>query len=62
MTPPNPEAVADFRLLLTGPVGSGKSSFINTTSSVFAGRIKQPAVTGHSPTGITKQVILVFRL
>jgi len=56
MTPPHPETVSDFRLLLTGPVGSGKSSFINSISSVFAGRIKQPAVTGNSPTGITRKV------
>jgi len=56
MSQPNPEDVADFRLILTGPVGSGKSSFINTICSVFSDKIKQPALTGVSSAGITKHV------
>ena len=56
MTPPNREEFAEYRLLLTGPVGSGKSSFINTVYSVFSDRIRQPALTGTSTAGVTKQV------
>ena len=58
MTPPNREEFAEYRLLLTGPVGSGKSSFINTVYSVFSDRIRQPAITGTSTAGVTKQVNL----
>jgi len=56
ITPPNREDFAEYRLLLTGPVGSGKSSFINTVYSVFSDRIRQPAITGTSAAGVTKQV------
>jgi len=56
MIPPNPDDFAEYRLLLTGPVGSGKSSFINTVYSVFSDRIRQPAITGTATAGVTKQV------
>jgi len=56
MRPPNPESVPEFRILLTGPVAVGKSSFINTISSVMSGRIRQLAMTGTHSGGITTKV------
>jgi len=51
--------VPEFRILLMGPVAVGKSSFINTISSVMSGRIRQLAITGTSTRGITSKVGVV---
>ncbi|XP_052788181.1 interferon-induced protein 44-like [Mya arenaria] len=40
------ETLNAYRILLLGPVGSGKSSFCNTLTSVFRGRITQRAICG----------------
>jgi len=55
MRPPS-DALENFRLLLVGPVGSGKSSFCNTVASVFRGRITQRAMVGESDHGVTTAV------
>jgi len=55
MRPPS-EALENFRLLLVGPVGSGKSSFCNTVASVFRGRITQKAMVGESIHSVTTVV------
>ncbi|KAH3823361.1 hypothetical protein DPMN_125160 [Dreissena polymorpha] len=44
---------SDVRILMLGPVGTGKSSFYNTINSVFKGRISQRAPCGVAPQGIT---------
>ncbi|WAR29829.1 IFI44-like protein [Mya arenaria] len=49
--------VTDFRLLLIGPIGAGKSSFINTAMSAFTSRVMHKAPVGTSETGLTKQFI-----
>ncbi|KAH3798645.1 interferon-induced protein 44-like [Dreissena polymorpha] len=43
----------DYRILLIGPVGSGKSSFCNTVNSVFRGRMTQRAISGGGSHSIT---------
>ena len=55
MRPPS-DALENFRLLLVGPVGSGKSSFCNTVASVFRGRITQRAMVGESNNSVTTTV------
>ncbi|WAR31645.1 IF44L-like protein, partial [Mya arenaria] len=40
------ETLDAYRILLLGPVGSGKSSFCNTVTSAFRGRITQRAICG----------------
>jgi len=50
------DSVDNFRLLLVGPVGSGKSSFINTVASVFRGRITQRAMVGENVHSVTTAV------
>ena len=47
---------APARVLLLGPVGSGKSSFISSVQSVFSGRVLNRAMVGSSTTGFTKKV------
>ncbi|XP_031555973.1 interferon-induced protein 44-like [Actinia tenebrosa] len=44
----NTLSISDFRLLLIGEVGSGKSSFFNTINSIFRGYVTSQAVTGHN--------------
>ncbi|KAK0130873.1 Interferon-induced protein 44 [Merluccius polli] len=44
------------RVLLLGPVGSGKSNFISSVQSIFSGRVLNHAMVGSSPTGFTKKV------
>jgi len=56
MAPPDRDQVPEFRFLLTGPAAAGKSSFVNTISSVISGRIRQPALVGISQPGTTQQV------
>ncbi|XP_076976633.1 interferon-induced protein 44-like isoform X2 [Tamandua tetradactyla] len=47
--------VPEIRILLVGPIGSGKSSFLNSVKSVFRGRMTQQAIAGSEITGITEQ-------
>ncbi|KAF5909816.1 interferon-induced protein 44-like isoform X2, partial [Clarias magur] len=41
-------AVSEARVLLLGPVGAGKSSFISSLQSVFSGRVVNRAMVGSS--------------
>ncbi|XP_052788758.1 interferon-induced protein 44-like [Mya arenaria] len=52
---PCPELeLKDYRVLLVGPVGAGKSSFVNTVYSAFKGRIVQRAACGEQGHSFTK--------
>ncbi|XP_039984457.1 interferon-induced protein 44f5 [Xiphias gladius] len=53
---PSCEEVTDARVLLLGPVGSGKSSFISSVQSVFNGRVTNRAMVGSSSTSFTKKL------
>lgn len=44
------------RILLLGPVSSGKSSFVSSVQSVFNGRVTNRAMVGSSSTSFTKKV------
>ncbi|XP_034737130.1 interferon-induced protein 44-like isoform X1 [Etheostoma cragini] len=44
------------QVLLLGPVGSGKSSFISSVQSVFNGRVTNRAMVGSSLTSFTKKL------
>ncbi|XP_068590944.1 interferon-induced protein 44 isoform X2 [Cebidichthys violaceus] len=44
------------QVLLLGPVGSGKSSFISSVQSVFNGRVTNRAMVGSSSTSFTKKL------
>ncbi|WAR31262.1 IFI44-like protein, partial [Mya arenaria] len=46
LKPCKEQGVSDFRVLLLGPTGSGKSSFVNTVRSTFMGRLSQKAACG----------------
>lgn len=46
----------EARVLLLGPVGSGKSSFISSVQSVFKGRVINRAMVGSFSTSFTKKV------
>ncbi|XP_041647626.1 interferon-induced protein 44-like [Cheilinus undulatus] len=48
-------SVASVRVLLIGPVGAGKSSFFNSISSVFKGRVTNQAMAGCLTTSLTTQ-------
>ncbi|XP_028832807.1 interferon-induced protein 44-like [Denticeps clupeoides] len=48
-------SVSKARVLLVGPVGSGKSSFFNSVSSVFRGHVTSQANTGSAGTSVTTQ-------
>ncbi|XP_030647832.1 interferon-induced protein 44-like [Chanos chanos] len=51
------ETVSEARVLLLGPVGSGKSSFISSVQSVFSGRVVNRAMVGSSAfAGFTKKL------
>ncbi|GLD49851.1 interferon-induced protein 44-like isoform X1 [Lates japonicus] len=54
---PSCEEVTEARVLLLGPVGSGKSSFISSVQSVFNGRVTNRAMVGSSSTSFTKKVM-----
>lgn len=43
-------------ILMIGPVGSGKSSFYNTITSIFRGRISSQAPAGSVEHSLTSQV------
>ncbi|XP_029393742.1 interferon-induced protein 44-like [Mus pahari] len=47
--------VSEVRILLVGPVGSGKSSFFNSVKSVFQGHLTRQAIVGSDERSITKQ-------
>ncbi|XP_031159808.1 interferon-induced protein 44-like isoform X6 [Sander lucioperca] len=47
--------VTQARVLLLGPVGSGKSSFVSSVQSVFNGRVTNRAMVGSSLTSFTKK-------
>lgn len=53
---PNRINVPQARVLLLGPVGSGKSSFISSVQSAFSGRVTNRAMVGCSSTGCTKKL------
>lgn len=54
---PAGETVSTARVLLIGPVGAGKSSFISSVQSVFSGRVINRAMVGSSnSTSFTKKV------
>ncbi|XP_040896622.1 interferon-induced protein 44 isoform X2 [Toxotes jaculatrix] len=53
---PSCEEVTQARVLLLGPVSSGKSSFISSVQSVFNGRVTNRAMVGSSSTGFTKKL------
>ncbi|XP_058493608.1 interferon-induced protein 44-like isoform X2 [Solea solea] len=52
---PSCNEVTETRVLLLGPVGSGKSSFISSVQSVFNGRVTNRAMVGSSPNSFTKK-------
>ncbi|KAM9384423.1 interferon-induced protein 44 isoform 3-T4 [Pholidichthys leucotaenia] len=53
---PSCEDVAQARVLLLGPVGSGKSSFISSVQSVFNGRVTNRAMVGSFASSFTKKL------
>lgn len=52
---PHADLVSRIRILLLGPVGSGKSSFFNSVKSVFHGHTTRQATVGSDNTSITEQ-------
>ncbi|XP_024278845.1 interferon-induced protein 44 isoform X2 [Oncorhynchus tshawytscha] len=55
---PGCEALSEARVLLLGPVGAGKSSFISSVQSVFTGRFTNRAMVGSSSASFTKKLQL----
>lgn len=51
---PSEDLVSEIRILLLGPVGSGKSSFFNSVKSVFQGHMTRQAAVGSDSTSITE--------
>ncbi|WAR31671.1 IF44L-like protein [Mya arenaria] len=54
MQPYSELKLQEYRVLLIGPVGAGKSSFVNTVCSAFRGRIVQRATCGDQQHSFTK--------
>ncbi|XP_044056399.1 interferon-induced protein 44-like isoform X2 [Siniperca chuatsi] len=52
---PSCEEVTQARILLLGPLSSGKSSFVSSVQSVFNGRVTNRAMVGSSSTSFTKK-------
>uniref|UniRef100_A0A8C0D1V8 Interferon-induced protein 44-like n=1 Tax=Balaenoptera musculus TaxID=9771 RepID=A0A8C0D1V8_BALMU len=52
---PYADLVSEIRILLLGPVGSGKSSFFNSVKSIFHGHLTHQAIVGSDVTSITEQ-------
>jgi predicted GTPase len=48
--------IKQYNILLVGLIGAGKSSFINTLSTVFTGKFEHIAQTRDLPTSVTTQV------
>ncbi|XP_032971861.1 interferon-induced protein 44-like isoform X2 [Rhinolophus ferrumequinum] len=48
------DLVPEIRILLLGPVGSGKSSFFNSVKSIFQGHVTRQATVGSDITSITE--------
>ncbi|XP_004679583.1 PREDICTED: interferon-induced protein 44 [Condylura cristata] len=46
--------VHQMRILLLGPTGAGKSSFVNSVKSVFQGRVTHQVLVGSDPSGTSK--------
>ncbi|XP_053178973.1 interferon-induced protein 44-like [Scomber japonicus] len=53
---PSCEEATQARVLLLGPVSSGKSSFISSVQSVFHGRVTNRAMVGSSSASFTKKL------
>ncbi|XP_074490859.1 interferon-induced protein 44 isoform X6 [Sebastes fasciatus] len=53
---PSGGEVTQAQVLLLGPVGSGKSSFVSSVQSVFNGRVTNRAMVGSSSTSFTKKL------
>uniref|UniRef100_A0A3Q3W126 G domain-containing protein n=1 Tax=Mola mola TaxID=94237 RepID=A0A3Q3W126_MOLML len=53
---PKSKEVTQARVLLLGPVSSGKSSFISSVQSVFNGRVTNQAMVGAFSTSFTKKL------
>ncbi|KAM8791749.1 interferon-induced protein 44-like [Rhynchonycteris naso] len=51
---PYGDLTSEVRILLLGPVGSGKSSFFNSVKSVFHGHVTRQAAVGSDITHITE--------
>nr|XP_014705473.2 interferon-induced protein 44 isoform X1 [Equus asinus] len=52
---PYGDLVHQIRILLLGPIGAGKSSFVNSVKSVFQGRVVHQALVGSDTTGISQK-------
>lgn len=52
---PHEDLVPEVRILLVGPVGSGKSSFFNSVKSAFRGHLTRQAIVGSDEVSVTKQ-------
>ncbi|KAG8507928.1 Interferon-induced protein 44 [Galemys pyrenaicus] len=52
---PYGDLVQQIRILLLGPTGAGKSSFVNSVKSIFQGHVTHQALVGSKPSGITKK-------
>lgn len=56
-------AASEARVLLLGPVGAGKSSFISSVQSVFSGRVLNRAMVGSSASAsFTKRVKMMKKI
>ncbi|KAI1891893.1 hypothetical protein AGOR_G00148410 [Albula goreensis] len=53
---PSCESASEARVLLLGPVGAGKSSFISSVHSVFSGRVTNRAMVGTSGASFTQKL------
>ncbi|XP_061096784.1 interferon-induced protein 44-like isoform X2 [Conger conger] len=53
---PSCASVSEARVLLLGPVGAGKSSFISSVHSAFSGRVTNRAMVGTSSTSFTQKL------
>nr|XP_054306028.1 interferon-induced protein 44-like isoform X4 [Pongo pygmaeus] len=52
---PYADLVSEIRILLVGPIGSGKSSFFNSVKSIFHGHVTGQAIVGSDITSITER-------
>lgn len=52
------KSLKSLRILLLGPAGAGKSSFINSIRSVLYRRVLRLPIIGTAPDGFTKKVTL----